>query len=150
SNFASSLAQAEELNKLAVENGAKTIIGIQTRKTAQVHFVKRLLDSGKTGTVQSADASIAAGIMQQSILPAKYAYVDHRNTGGSIVSILCAHTLDALEIVHGDLRDDFSSRLAILQNAISVLSEDGSVEEGRPMDTSDHVLVHGAFPAGGF
>ncbi|KAL8731700.1 MAG: hypothetical protein Q9181_004221, partial [Wetmoreana brouardii] len=88
------LAEAEEMATLAKKQGVKTYVSLQGRVQPAMRKAKEIISSGALGRITS---TTVLGIESTLLnLPEKARYVNDPNSGASVISIPCAHTLDVI------------------------------------------------------
>lgn len=136
--------QAREMIDLAKENGVKTIIGFQGRKTPWIGKIKDVIASGGLGTVHSVNIHTQAGVWQNGAMNEKYSYMADSAVGGNLLTIYAMHMLDAIFFVHGEPQPTYSTLLGNLRPEMRIAKPDGSITtETYPKSTPDQILMHG-------
>lgn len=90
------LAEAQELNALRKENGAKGIVGLQERHSPTFNNIKDVVDSGRIGKVLSTTLSATMGGFGPGPLLDRYKYVVAEGSGASVLSIPVMHSKSLL------------------------------------------------------
>jgi predicted dehydrogenase len=86
-----SLAEAEELTKLAQENGVKTMVGVQARADRLVLKVKEILASGEIGDVLSSSVVASSSPIPSDRWMEGLEYYLDLSSGGNDFHIFFAH-----------------------------------------------------------
>ncbi|KAI4196557.1 MAG: hypothetical protein LQ350_006489 [Teloschistes chrysophthalmus] len=138
------LAEAEEMTSLAKEKGVKTYVGLQARVQSAMLKAKEIVSSGVLGRITS---STVLGIDSQLLnFPEKARYVNDPNSGASILSIPCAHTLDVILHV---LSSEFSSLTATCSTTYPSISytstnnNNNSLSAPEPRKTANDIALTG-------
>ncbi|KAI8630475.1 oxidoreductase [Xylariaceae sp. FL1651] len=138
-----SLAQSEELAKLADAAGVRTSVGVQARADPLVVKLKEIVESGQIGKVVNSSVLIGTSFLPLSLWPegAEY-YLDHKS-GGNEFFISLGHFLDSFTHVLGD----FAEVQAILKSTVTsvpIVNTKGElVNPGYPKTSPDQMLVQG-------
>lgn len=80
-NLANGVAEAEELVKLAKSQGAKTVVGLQSRQTAVILKAKEIINSGSLGRIVNSNLVCSSSMLYE--YSAKNAYVNDPKSGKS-------------------------------------------------------------------
>ncbi|KAI1855808.1 hypothetical protein JX265_012071 [Neoarthrinium moseri] len=147
----SNLKQAEELNRLAKENGCKTIIGLQGGQCQVVNTLKEILAQGRIGNILSSTFAGAAQYVGPEEQEDK-AYFFQAGVGGNLATIFFGHTIHIISSALGEL----SSHTSILDTKIPTvdLTDKPSTDPSRKVvrtvkrETHDQVLLQGRFESG--
>jgi predicted dehydrogenase len=90
------VAEAEELTKLADAKGVKTSVGLQTRFDPAVQKIREIISSGKIGKVVSSSALICSTLTSVDMWPKGIEYFLDIKSGGNEFTIVfghCKHTV---------------------------------------------------------
>ena len=141
------LAEAEQLTKLARENGLRTLVGLQARHNPTVRKAKAMVTAGELGEILGTTMN-ARGMLFGPTTTEDLLYANPIENGANLVTIPAGHAMDALCYVLGE----FASLQATLANnrpTLSLVGADG--EEIRKVDKTshDHVAVIGKMKKGG-
>jgi predicted dehydrogenase len=93
--LAVTLAEARELADLAERHGARTAVGLQSRFTPAVRYLRDLLADGFVGEVLSTSLVASAGAWGPVVADHNVYSLD-RDSGATMLTIPLGHTLDAL------------------------------------------------------
>jgi predicted dehydrogenase len=97
-------AEGHHLADSAEAQGVRTFAGLQSRLTPVIRYTRDLVHDGYVGDVLS--STIVADCMSWAdITTPPKAYLLDRDEGASMLAIPAGHTLDAVEMVLGRLRD---------------------------------------------
>ena len=147
--LASNVKAAEELNALAKENNAKTIIGLQGELSPVILKVKSLIEiENKIGKVFSSFIIAAGGTRTRDRMTEGLKYFTRKVVGGNIVTIGFGHMIDFVLLVLGEL-SDFRSQLNIQRPQIPIIGSDGSLLEIVTTDVADHIMLQGTLISSG-
>lgn len=143
-----STAEAEELTRLAKDNGVRTIVGVQARADRLVLKLKDILASGEIGDVVSSSVvASSSAIMGDRWMEGLEYYLDF-SRGGNEFHIFFAHFLDSFVNVLGDF-DDLQAILKTFNKAVPIFNTAGEVVNPAYTRTSpDHILVQGTLTSG--
>lgn len=89
--LAASVAQAEELTRLASAAGVHTSVGVQARADPLVVKVKDIVASGKIGRVIHSSATISAHLFPSDTWGEGGKYVLDHKSGGTVFTIFFGH-----------------------------------------------------------
>ena len=93
-------AEAEELTTLARNRGVQTAVGLQSRVSPALLFVKELLETGYVGEVISCHVTtMRAGALER---PSGDTWQRDISLGANTLTIANGHVIDALRFVAGD------------------------------------------------
>lgn len=141
--LASNVKAAEELDALAKENNAQTIIGLQGELSPIILKVKSLIElENKIGKVLSSSVIAAGGTRTRDRMTEGLKYFTQKAVGGNIVTIGFGHMIDFVMLVLGEL-SDFRSQLNIQRPQIPIVDSDGSLLEIVATDVADHIMLQG-------
>ncbi|KAK3381157.1 putative oxidoreductase [Podospora didyma] len=144
-----SLAEAEELTKLANETGVKTMVGVQGRASPLIAVLKKIIDEGKIGRVVSSHVFGSTAYLPTDtwIVGAEY-YLDMKS-GGNAFYIGFGHFLDSFTYVLGDF-ETLQSTLQVQWPSVAVLdmSTGEVVNPAHPRTAPDHTMVQGRLKSG--
>ncbi|KAI1111798.1 oxidoreductase [Nemania sp. NC0429] len=138
-----SIAEAEELSRLAKTAGVRTSVGVQGRADPLVVKIKSIIASGQIGKIVNSSVLVSSGHLSylKWMEGAEY-FVEHKS-GATVFSIYLGHFLDSFTHVLGD----FSEVQAIMKStipSISVLNAKGTVvNPAYPKTAADQVVVQG-------
>ena len=93
-------AEAEELAALARSKGVQTAVGLQSRVSPALLYVKEQIESGYVGEVMACHVSLMReGVLQR---PSSRTWQRDASLGANTLTIANGHTIDALRFVAGD------------------------------------------------
>ncbi len=140
---------AEELNALAKENNARTIIGLQGELSPMILKLKSLIEQqNKIGKVLSSSVIAAGGTRTRDRMVEGLKYFTRKDVGGNIVTIGFGHMIDFVMVVLGEL-SSFRSHLSIQRPQVPIVGSDGTVIETVATDVADHIMVQGILLSSG-
>lgn len=141
--LASNVKAAEELDALAKENNAQTIIGLQGELSPIILKVKSLIElENKIGKVLSSSIIAAGGTRMRDRMTEGLKYFTQKVVGGNIVTIGFGHMIDFVMLVLGEL-SSFRSQLNIQRPQVPIVDSDGSLLEIVATDVADHIMLQG-------
>ena len=136
-------AEAVDLAAVAKARGVRTVIGLQSRATPAVNYVKDLIDDGYLGEVLSVSV-VGSGIFWGATLPAASIYTLSRENGAGMINISFAHGLDSVCYMLGSRISEVAAVLANQRNSIEIIE----TKETLPMTTPDQIVVGGKLENG--
>ncbi|OHV72059.1 Gfo/Idh/MocA family oxidoreductase [Pseudofrankia sp. BMG5.36] len=98
------LAQAEEMADLAQRRGILTAVGLQARSAPPLRYLRDLVAGGYAGRVLST-SMLGSGGAWGATYDDHGAYLLDVTNGATLLSIPFGHSVDALSMVLGELRD---------------------------------------------
>lgn len=137
------LQEAEQLQRLAEQHKVRTVVGLQSRATAEMNYVRDLIRQGYVGEVLSA-SMVGSGIIGGALVPAAFAYTLDPKNGAGILSVAFSHAIDALSFA---LDADFvvvAATLDIRRKTAQVIETNETVA----MLTPDQIAVSGKLTNG--
>ncbi|KAF6228331.1 hypothetical protein HO133_008061 [Letharia lupina] len=139
---------AEELDALAKENNARTMIGLQGELSPLILKVKSLIEQeNKIGKVLSSSIIAAGGTRTRDSIVEGLRYFTRRIVGGNIITIGLRHMIDFVMLVLGEL-SAFRSPLNIQRPQVPIMGSDGTVIESVATDVADHIMLLGLLSSG--
>ncbi|KAH8680852.1 hypothetical protein BX600DRAFT_428829 [Xylariales sp. PMI_506] len=160
-----SLAEAEELTRLAATNGVKTIVGLQARAEPAILKLKQILAEGRIGRVISSTVQGSTGVVSPSMWGKGGEYYLDVKSGGNEFTIYFGHckytchvpclywradcgvllsVIDTFTHVLGDFVD-VQGLLQAQYKSIPImdLSNGQIVDPAHPKTSPDHIFVQG-------
>lgn len=134
--------EARRLESLARDAGVRTFIGLQGRSSPVVRYVADLVAEGYVGRVLSSSMIASSGGWGATFEDRSEYYLDS-DSGGTLISITAAHTLDAICQVLGTF-SELSAHTAVRRPTVTALS-DGRT---RPKTAPDQLVVTGTVDEG--
>lgn len=143
--LAATVEQAQEMVFLAKEKNVKTIIGLQGRVSPTLLTIKKLVDTGRLGTIHSINIHAANGNWQNNVASNRYWYFIDRKVGGNLLTIYGGHILDSVMSCLGELKSgSYKPMLANLRPKMHIMQEDGSLStEVYDKTTPDQIMLQG-------
>jgi predicted dehydrogenase len=134
-------AEAEELASLARSGGLQTAVGLQSRVSPTLMFVKELIESGYVGEVLSCHVSCTRdGALER---PSSRTWQRDASLGANTLTIANGHVIDALRFVAGDF-----ARLACLVTTQARQWYETDTRQLVDVTSPDNVLVSGQLARG--
>jgi predicted dehydrogenase len=132
------LQEALQLQRLAEQHKARTAVGLQSRATPEMNFVRDMVRHGYVGEVLSASL-VGSGIIGGAMIPAGFAYTLDPKNGAGILNVAFSHAIDALCFA---LDADFADVAATLESRRKTAQV---IETGETiaMQTPDQIAVNG-------
>jgi predicted dehydrogenase len=128
--------EAVELAALAKARGVQTAVGLQSRVSPPLMYMKDLIESGSIGEVMACHVSLFRdGVLERQ---SSRAWMRDVNLGAHTLSIATGHTIDALRFVAGNF-GRIASVVATLARHWYVTDTKETVDVTAP----DNVLVNG-------
>lgn len=138
----STTEEAIEMQQWVAEHQIPTAIGLQARQAPAIKYVKDLLKEGYVGKVLSAQLRVSmegmGGTADQST-----AYLFDRTSGGSLLTILGGHNIDAFTYMVGDFAE-LSATTAQQYTQVALVDTQQMIEK----TTDDQILVTGKLTNG--
>lgn len=145
--LASNVEAAEELDALAKENNARTIIGLQGELSPIILKVKSMIEQEKKiGKVLSSSVTASGGTRARDSMVEGLKYFTQKSVGGNMISIGFGHMIDFVMLVLGEL-SSFESQLSIQRPLVPII-RDGTVLETVATDVADHIMLQGILSSG--
>ena len=136
-----STAEAEELAALANAKGVQTAVGLQSRVSPALLYIKELIDGGYVGEVLSCHVTtMRDGALQR---PSSRNWNLDISQGANTLTIANGHVIDALRMVLGD----FTRVACMLTTQISPIFETDTQKSVEP-SSPDNVQVSGKLARG--
>jgi predicted dehydrogenase len=135
------LDDALAMAQLAQTQGARTLVGLQSRRAPALLHVRELLADGYVGTVLSATmlgSSMTGGIIDQA-----NAYTLDEANAANMLTIVAGHSMDILTVMLGDFEE--LSALLDTRRPDIVINETG---EHRVKTSPDQLAVLGRLTSG--
>ncbi len=134
-------AEAEELATLAREKGVQTAVGLQSRVSPALLYVKELLESGYVGEVLSCSlVTMRDGTLER---PSSRTWQRDADMGANTLTIANGHVIDALRFVAGDF-----SRVSCMVSTQASQWYQTDTEEFVDVTSPDNVRVSGQLESG--
>ncbi|KAI1874850.1 uncharacterized protein JN550_002279 [Neoarthrinium moseri] len=139
-----SVAEAEELTRLAKTNDVKAFVGVQARADPSILKVKEIIASKKIGKIISSTATATTGALPvDTWMKGGEYYLDFKS-GGNEFTIYFGHFLDTFTYVLGDFADVHGLLKAQYKTTSVVdLSNGQIVDPAYPKTSPDHIFVQG-------
>jgi predicted dehydrogenase len=134
-------AEAEELAAIARSAGVQTVVGLQSRVSPTLMYMKELLETGYVGEPLSINMS--GFRVNQSAMPAARTWQADASLGANTLTIAFGHVVDALRFVAGDFTR--VRTLVKVQTPQWHVTDTGKTIEVTSPDT---VLVNGVLSSG--
>ena len=134
-------AEAEELTTLARNRGVQTAVGLQSRVSPALLFVKELLETGYVGEVISCHVTtMRAGALER---PSGDTWQRDVNMGANTLTIANGHVIDALRFVAGDF-----ARVACMVSTQAGQWYETDTQQYVEVTSPDNVRVSGQLESG--
>jgi predicted dehydrogenase len=143
--LATSLGDAIKISELADAKGVHAAIGLQTRATPSINYIRDLIKDGYAGEVLSTTL-IGSGILWGDAMNETYRYTLDPSNGAAMLQVPFAHSLDG--VLYG-LDTRFSSLQSNLFNrrkTVRIIETGDEV----PMPVPDQIAVSGVLENGAF
>jgi len=139
--LASNLSQAQEMHAAAQKSGSKTIVGLQSRSSPFIRKMKQLVADKTIGDVLSSTLTFEMG-WPGDVEPPANDFMTKKESGGSFLSIIVGHTVDAVFHALGGL-EECSTLLTTRWPETKLLKADMSFDRVAKRETADHVMLQG-------
>src|SRR5881409_2248952 len=97
------LDEARAMAALAVDQGVRTIVGLQARQAPAIEFVQQLLRDGYVGEVLS--TTMIGLSIPGDVVVKPNAYMLDKTNGANLLTIAFGHSLDTLNYLLGEFAD---------------------------------------------
>ncbi|KAL1595070.1 hypothetical protein SLS60_009757 [Paraconiothyrium brasiliense] len=144
--LASNAKQAEAMLALAREKGVKTLVGLQAGVSPVLLKIKSVIEEGRIGRVVSSMFHGTPKFFGESEWEGN-AYQQDRSVGGNMVSIYGMHSLEAIQVVLGPLKD-YNPLLAVHFPTVQLTDHTGAATTTVPRTSHDHFFLNGTFNTG--
>src|SRR5438445_2165190 len=135
------LDDARAMAALAVEQGVRTIVGLQARQAPAIEFVQELLGDGYVGEVLS--TTLVGLSIPGAVLGQPNAYMLDKTNGANVLTIAVGHSLDILNYVLGEFAE--LSAVADLRRPLITIEGTG---EQMVKTAADQIAVIGTLTSG--
>lgn len=135
-------AEAAEIAGAARRAGIHHAIGLQLRGSPAVARARDILTAGSLGRILSVSALSTTAGFGRDVAP-QFAYLEEPAAFANMVTIQCAHTLDLLAALAGEI----AATSALLSRQFPQIRV-GEPPRDRARLTFDHLLMHGRFGSG--
>ncbi len=134
-------AEAEELAALARNKGVRTAVGLQSRVSPALQYVKELIETGYVGEVMSCSVNtFRDGPLQRT---SDRTWQRDASLGANTLTIATGHVIDALRFVAGDF-----SRVACMVSTQIEQWYEPDTQRFVDTDSPDNVRVSGQLASG--
>ena len=134
-------AEAEELTALARDKGVQTAVGLQSRVSPALLYVKELIDGGYVGEALSCSVNtFRDGPLQR---PSDRTWQRDASLGANTLTIATGHVIDALRFVAGDF-----ARVACMVSTQVPQWYEPDTQQLVDTDSPDNVRVSGQLERG--
>jgi len=138
----SNTAQAMEMQQWTESNNVRNTVGLQARQAPEINYVKDLLADGFIGKVLSVNMKIYTDMMG-GVGYKVGAYLFDKKIGGTLLTILGGHGLDALTYMLGDFKE-FSSTMERHYKQAKIIDTDEIIEK----TADDQIMITGKLASG--
>src|SRR5438067_508526 len=115
------LDDARAMAALAVQQGVRTVVGLQARRAPAIEFVQELLGDGYVGEVLS--TTMVGLSVLGDVVGQPNAYMLDNANGANVLTIAVGHSLDILNFVLGEFAD--LSAVSDLRRPLITIEETG-------------------------
>ncbi|MFZ6644165.1 Gfo/Idh/MocA family protein [Undibacterium sp. TJN25] len=137
------LQEALELQRLAEQHKVSATVGLQSRATPEMNFVRDMVRQDYVGEVLSATL-VGSGIIGGAMIPAGFAYTLDPKNGAGILNVAFSHAADALCFALDTRFADVAATLESRRKTAQVI-ETGEI---LAMQTPDQIAVNGTLENG--
>ena len=138
----SNTAQAMEMQQWTESNHVRNTVGLQARQAPEINYVKDLIADGFIGKVLSVNMKIYTDMMG-GVGYKVGAYLFDKKIGGTLLTILGGHGLDALTYMLGDFKE-FSSTMERHYKQAKIIDTDEIIEK----TADDQIMITGKLASG--
>lgn len=139
--IARTFSEAEEIMRVAIENKATLMVGVNYRYFGSVQEVKRIVDKGEIGDIVIATSDlIMDGPFSHSLVPRPVPewWLDKEKAGGGALLDLGYHLLDIFGWIFGKMELEF----ATLGHRYGLPVEDGATVVMRSTETDTRCIIN--------
>jgi len=134
-------AEAEELTALAQAKGVQTAVGLQSRVSPTLLYIRELLETGYVGEMLSCHVTaMRDGALER---PSSRTWQRDASLGANTLTIATGHVIDALRFVAGNF-----ARVACLVTTQARQWYETDTKQMVPVTAPDNVLVSGQLARG--
>jgi predicted dehydrogenase len=134
-------AEAEELTALAHAKGVQTAVGLQSRVSPTLLYIRELLETGYVGEMLSCHVTaMRDGALER---PSSRTWQRDASLGANTLTIATGHVIDALRFVAGNF-----ARVACLVTTQARQWYETDTQQMVPVTAPDNVLVSGQLARG--
>jgi len=137
------LQEAVELEQLAKKYKVHAVVGLQSRATPEVNFIRDLIRDGYVGEVLSVSL-IGSGIIGGAMIPEQFAYTLNPKNGAGMINVAFVHAIDSVGYVLGSDLSEVMATLDIRRKTAQVV-ETGAIVA---METPDQIVISGRMKSG--
>jgi len=137
------VSEAVELAKLAKNHKVHGAVGLQSRATPVVSYVKDLIKDGYVGEVLSTSV-VGSGIFWGATIPASDVYTLDAKNGAGMINVSFAHGLDCVCYALDSKMTEVKAILENRRKSVQVIETNKMV----PMTTPDQIAVNGKMENG--
>ena len=141
--LANGMDEALELERLARLHGSTVAVGLQSRASPEVSYVRDLVKQGYVGEVMSATL-VGSGILGGDMIPASFAYTLDPSNGAAMLNVAFAHAIDSACYALDSELEDVMALLKNRRRSALVIETGATVE----MKTADQIAVAGSLRTG--
>jgi predicted dehydrogenase len=138
----SNTAQAMEMQQWAESNHVRNTVGLQARQAPEINYVKDLIADGFIGKVLSVNMKIYTDMMG-GVGYKVGAYLFDKKIGGTLLTILGGHSIDALTYMLGDFKE-VSSTMERHYKQAKIIDTDEIIEK----TADDQIMITGKLASG--
>jgi predicted dehydrogenase len=135
------LDDAQAMAALSVEQGVRTLAGLQARQAPAIEFVQELLSDGYVGEVLS--TTMVGLSVPGDVVVQPNAYMLDKTNGANVLTIAVGHSLDILNHVLGEFAD--LSAVSDLRRPLITIEETG---ERIVKTAADQIALIGTLTSG--
>ena len=139
------VAEAVELAKLAKDQQVRGAVGLQSRATPVVSYVRDLIKEGYVGEVLSTSL-VGSGILWGAMLPAMFIYTLDPKNGAGMINVAFGHGLDSVSYALGSPIKELTATLGNRRPSAKIVETNEMV----PMTTPDQIILGGKMENGTF
>ena len=141
--LARNLAEAVEMAKLAKTHKVHGAVGLQSRSTPVVSYVKELINDGYVGEVLSTSV-VGSGIIWGATLPAAFIYTLDPKNGAGMANVPFAHGLDSVCYALDSRLTEVTATFAHRRKLVEIIE----TKEMVPLTTPDQIIGGGKLENG--
>ncbi|KAI4593151.1 hypothetical protein KJ359_010075 [Pestalotiopsis sp. 9143b] len=139
-----SVAEAEELTRLATVNNVRTMVGLQARADPAILKLQEVLASKELGRIVSSTMSVSTATIPVDMWPKGAEYYLDFKSGGNEFTIFFGHVLDTFVHLLGDF-ENVQSLLKSQYTTVPIVDTSSGqvINPAYPKSSPDHIFVQG-------
>ncbi|MGG6239418.1 Gfo/Idh/MocA family protein [Nodosilinea sp. AN01ver1] len=137
------LQEAVELEQLAQKYKVQTVVGLQSRTTPEVNFIRDLIRDGYVGEVLSVSL-IGSGMIGGAMIPEQFVYTLNSKNGAGMINVAFAHVIDTVSYMLDSGIIEVVATLDSRRKTAQIIETEAIVA----IETPDQIAVSGKMKSG--